>query len=92
MLRDKDFGDALGVIAPLAEKIITVTVDNPRTASAEETAAAARTGCKDVRVVDDWKEGLSRALELAREEERALVICGSLYLAADCRAQLNNID
>ena len=92
MLRDKDFGDALGVIAPLAEKIIAVTVDNPRTASAEETAAAARTGCKDVRAVDDWKEGLSRALELAREEERALVICGSLYLAADCRAQLNNID
>lgn len=89
MLRDKDFSDALSAVAPLAEKIITVAVDNPRTTSAQETAAAARTGCEDVRAVDNWREGLSQALELAQNEERALVICGSLYLAADCRAWLH---
>ena len=89
MLRDKAFSDALSAVAPLAEKIITVAVDNPRTTSAQETAAAARTGCEDVRAVDNWREGLSQALELAQNEERALVICGSLYLAAHCRAWLH---
>lgn len=89
MLRDKDFADALGVIAPLAEKMVTVTVDNPRTSSAEETAQAARNGgCSDVHLVSDWKDGLQTAIRLAEDEERALIICGSLYLAADCRAQL----
>ena len=93
MLRDKDFADALGVIAPLAEKMVTVTVDNPRTSSAEETAQAARNGgCRYVQPVSsDWKNGLTWAMRLAEDEERALIICGSLYLAADCRAQLQRM-
>lgn len=93
MLRDKDFADALGVIAPLAEKMVTVTVDNPRTASAEETAEAAQKGgCGNVQPVSDWKEGLQTAIRLAEDEERTLIICGSLYLAADCHAQLQQLN
>ncbi len=90
MMRDKDFADALAVIAPVCERIFAVTVDYPRTADAQEIADAASHWCADVRVYPDWQEGLRAAVESAEEEGNLLLCCGSLFLAADARGYLMN--
>ena len=88
MMRDKDFSDALACILPEVEKAVAVRVNYPRTASAEEIADVIRSNGKETEVFDDWIEGLSYALRTAEKENRLLLICGSLYLASDARAEL----
>lgn len=85
MMRDKDFADALAVIAPVCDRMVTVTVDYPRTAQAEEIAAAAAPYCDDITPFADWKEGLDYGMKKAGEEDGLMICCGSLFLAADTR-------
>lgn len=85
MMRDKDFADALAVLAPVCDRMVTVTVDYPRTAQADEIAAAAAPYCDDITPFADWKDGLSYALAQAKAEDGLLLCCGSLFLAADTR-------
>ena len=88
MMRDKDFSDALAQILPEVSRVYTVTVDNPRSASDHETAEAVRKNGREAIEAGSWKDGLALALTAAEKENKPLLIGGSLFLAADARAEL----
>ena len=87
MMRDKDFADALALLAPLVSRVFTVTIDYPRTASAAETAAVL-SPMTPAEAYDDWLSGLRAAIAAAKSDGSLLLVCGSLYLAADVRREL----
>ena len=88
MMRDKDFSDALAQILPEVSRVYTVTVNNPRSASDHETAEAVRKNDREAIEAGNWKDGLALALTAAEKENKPLLIGGSLFLAADARAEL----
>lgn len=81
-MRDKDYQQALELLAGRARRLIVCTLNMPRAASAQELAeTAASLGCPVLQAADT-----AHALHLAREGlgmEEAIVICGSLYLAGE---------
>ncbi len=80
MLADKDYHSAVRLLAPLFEKIFTVTPDNPRALSAEKLAVciADRTEAESCGSV---REAINKAAALGKP----LIIFGSLYLAQEAR-------
>lgn len=88
MLADKDSAGSIKLLEGLFEEVITVTVDNPRTLTAQELAEKCRQHFPVVTAFDDNKKALDYALEKAEKEKIPLVICGSLYLAGELRPYL----
>lgn len=88
MLADKDSAGSIKLLEGLFEEVITVTVDNPRTLTAQELAEKCRQHFPSVTAFDDNKKALDYALKKAEEEKIPLVICGSLYLAGELRPYL----
>ncbi|MBE6734288.1 MAG: bifunctional folylpolyglutamate synthase/dihydrofolate synthase [Ruminococcaceae bacterium] len=85
MLRDKDIDTSLGYIGDLFSSVYTVTIDNPRTMSAEEYAEKCRGVFDCVKACTDAESAFSEALAEATEKDTFLCVCGSLYLAAQIR-------
>lgn len=85
MLRDKDIDTSLGYIGDLFSSAYTVTIDNPRTMSAEEYAEKCRGVFDCVKACTDAESAFSEALAEATEKDTFLCVCGSLYLAAQIR-------
>ena len=83
MLADKDYDRALGIVAPMCEHIITVTVPNPRTLTAQALKATAEKYCPSVVSARSYIGALRLAAE--RAKDNPVVICGSLYLASAIR-------
>lgn len=84
MLGDKAYEALLREIGPQCETIIAVDINSPRALSKEALCMAAQRYCSDCVPAEDYRT----ALRLAREAaggEGAVVICGSLYLAAEIR-------
>lgn len=88
MLADKDSAGSIKLLEGLFEEVITVTVDNPRTLTAQELAEKCRQHFPGVTAFDDNKKALDYALKKAEEKKIPLVICGSLYLAGELRPYL----
>lgn len=88
MLADKDSAGSIKLLEGLFEEVITVTVDNPRTLTAQELAEKCRQHFPFVTAFDDNKKALDYALKKAEKEKIPLVICGSLYLAGELRPYL----
>lgn len=88
MLADKDSAGSIKLLEGLFEEVITVTVDNPRTLTAQELAEKCRQHFPGVTAFDDNKKALDYALKKAEKEKIPLVICGSLYLAGELRPYL----
>ena len=84
MLRDKDSVTSLSYIKGLFSAIIALSPDNPRAMSAEEFAQEARAYFDMVIPMHNKEHAVKRAFELAGEDG-AVVVCGSLYLAAELR-------
>ena len=84
MMKDKDVDAVLKQIAPIFSKIYTVTVDNPRSKSAQELKLDTQKYCNDVVACDT----LEQALELAKNSKKEFCVCGSLYLCSDVRKLL----
>lgn len=84
MLRDKDSVTSLSYIKGLFSIIIALSPDNPRAMSAEEFAQEARAYFDMVIPMHNKEHAVKRAFELAGEDG-AVVVCGSLYLAAELR-------
>lgn len=79
-MKDKDLREVARILAPLAEKIITITVENnPRAQTAKELQAIFSLYNSNVYAANNYQEALSMI------ENEPTVICGSLYLAADMR-------
>ena len=81
VLRDKDYRQILGLIAPYAEKLICVTPDSPRALTGAELAAAAREMGLAAESCDTIEDGVARSAA----EPGPVVAFGSLYLAGRVR-------
>ena len=83
VLADKDYKDMLSDLAPCFAKIYTVTPNCPRALSAEELQKEARFHT-DAEAADSVAD-----VDYADENNLAgVVVCGSLYLAAEARPLL----
>ena len=81
MMRDKDANGVLKILSPYFEKIITVTVSNPRSFSAAELKAVAQNYCSDVVAAPD----VSSAAAMALCAGLPVCACGSFYFASEIR-------
>ncbi len=87
MLGDKDYESSLKEIIPRFSRIIAVSPNSPRAFSAKSMAkCAAEFAAEGVSVTpfDSLKKASEAALK-ASDENTAVVVCGSLYLASDIR-------
>ena len=88
VLADKDYKDMLSTLAPCFAKIYTVTPNCPRALSAEELQKEARFHT-DAEAADSVADAIRKAVDYADENNLAgVVVCGSLYLAAEARPLL----
>lgn len=87
MLRDKDYTHALAALVPCFDKILTLTPDSPRALPAEELAESARLLGGDAQAVVSPRDAIALAKKLAGADG-AVVVCGSLFLAASLRPML----
>jgi len=79
MLADKDVASSVPLLAPLFDRVITVTPSSPRAMSAEALAALFPSATP---------LSTEKAAELAAAHTGAAVVAGSLYLASDIRPKL----
>lgn len=84
MLADKDVKGALSLLAPLFDRLITVTPDNPRAMKAEELADLLASLGAVAEPVNSFETAYEKALSYT-EKTDAVVVFGSLYLASDMR-------
>ncbi|MEE0098168.1 MAG: folylpolyglutamate synthase/dihydrofolate synthase family protein [Gemmiger sp.] len=88
VLADKDYKEMLSDLAPCFAKVYTVTPNCPRALSAEDLQKEARFHM-DAEVADNVPDALRKAIDYADENNLAgVVVCGSLYLAAEARPWL----
>ncbi len=100
---DKDVGEVLSILAPLVTRGFAVKTNNPRSLSAEETAAKMREAGIDAVACPSLKEAIRRASPApgTRHQRRSrastsggaaqaplTLICGSLFLAGEALAEL----
>ena len=95
MLADKDVHAALSMLVPLFDYVAAVQPDNPRAMTAEALAKIVSEYGVPCEVCHDYpaayETALKRASELsAGEEQAAVVVFGSLYLASDMRRVILN--
>ena len=84
VMADKDYGDMMDKLLPLAHSFVTLTPDSPRALSAGDLAAflegkgAKATPCESV------EEGLRTILAQSAPED-VICACGSLYMVGELR-------
>lgn len=81
---DKDVGEVLSILEPVVKKGYAVRTNNPRSLSAEETAAKMRTAGIDAVVCPS----LRSAIQQSRQSNNQTIICGSLFLAGEALVEL----
>ncbi|PWL71495.1 MAG: bifunctional folylpolyglutamate synthase/dihydrofolate synthase [Clostridiales bacterium] len=84
MLAEKAVDTLLSEIGPLCTRMIAVDIDNPRALGRDALCTEASAYCADCRSASDYIEAIRLAAE-AVGEDGIVIICGSLYLAADIR-------
>lgn len=84
ILKDKQIDDMVEKLASLADKIITVDVDNYRSASGKQLADIFKKYNTNVEYISDPKKAYELSLSLANADDMVL-IAGSLYLIGDFR-------
>ena len=87
MMADKDCSSALNHLLPLFSKVIAVAPSNPRSMEAERFRDLVLQQGVDAQAAASPAEGVSEAVRQLKGYD-ALAVCGSLYLAADIRANL----
>ena len=81
---DKDVSEVLSILAPIVKKGYAVKTNNPRSLSAEETAAKMRAAGIDAVACPS----LSAAIEQSNIPNIRTLICGSLFLAGEALVEL----
>lgn len=90
MMADKDISGSAKLLAPLCDKILTVTVDNPRSMKAEGLKEIFERYNSDVTAFDNLGSALNKVIGKIGENEM-LLICGSLYLASEAENLKNKL-
>ena len=88
---DKDVDEVLSILRPIVKKGYAVRTNNPRSLSAEETAAKMRSAGIDAVASGSLGEAMrlaGRETEGGRRIERKTLICGSLFLAGEALVEL----
>lgn len=91
VLEGKQPEEMLRTLAPYFSELYCVTPDSPRALPAQTLADLARESChscKQIAACDDVAQAVKRARRRAEESGAGLVVCGSLYLAAQARKLL----
>lgn len=89
MMRDKDFHYSVERLAPMCERIYATQATNPRSLDAKSLAAELKPYCKKVKPEPSPQKAYFSAVKKAKTDDVVLV-CGSLYLASDIKAFLND--
>ena len=91
VLADKDYGDMVSILAPLAEKVFTITPPSPRALSAN--ALAAEFTAKGVKALpaNSIQQGVEQAYEYAKTQNMPLVMLGSLYMYGEVYKNFKNL-
>lgn len=84
MLAEKEAAALLGEIGPLCARLVAVDIDSPRALGRDALCTEASAYCADCRSAPDYAGAIRLAAE-AVGEDGVVIICGSLYLAADIR-------
>ena len=79
---DKDIGEVLSILAPLVKKGYAVKTNNPRSLSAEETAAKMREAGIEATACASFKDARRKT------GDGMALICGSLFLAGEALVEL----
>ena len=82
---DKDVGEVLSILVPLVKKGYAVQTNNPRSLTAEETAAKMRAAGMDAVACPS----LRAAIERSDIPNIRTLICGSLFLAGEALVALD---
>lgn len=85
VLADKDAGEMLDLLAPLAERALVLRPESPRAIEPEELCAQMSARGVPAAVCGTAEEGISAAVEAARPDG-AVCALGSLYLCGEVRA------
>lgn len=93
MLADKDIDSSLALLKGYLNTIYTVPINNPRALSSDALAEKCRNLFDDVTSFDNAEKAFDTAFEKAQQDDSAVIICGSLYLAGEIRPYIKaNID
>jgi dihydrofolate synthase / folylpolyglutamate synthase len=84
ILRDKQVEEMIGMITPLAQRVIAVTPNSGRAESAAELNEVIVQFNRNSEACDDYSEAYEKALGYAGMDDLVLV-CGSLYMIGDMR-------
>lgn len=85
MLADKDIDSSLALLKGYLNTIYTVPIDNPRALTSNRLAEKCRNLFDDVTSFDNAEKAFDTAFEKAQQDDSAVIICGSLYLAGEIR-------
>ena len=89
---DKDVSEVLSILAPIVKKGYAVRTNNPRSLSAEDTAAKMRAAGIDAIACDSIREAIDRASGISnlKHSNTQTLICGSLFLAGEALVELGD--
>ncbi len=83
VMADKDFGEMIKTVAPVADRVFTVKPDNPRSLDPEKAAALFREVGVPAEKCETVAEGVRRAGAAAKETKLPVLIMGTLYMYAE---------
>lgn len=89
MMADKDYSSYLSEVACHADVFIATKADVPRALAADELCEAAKAFCADRYSISEPAKAITAAHNIT-EENDALIVCGSFYLAGEIRDILLN--
>ncbi|MEG0894222.1 MAG: folylpolyglutamate synthase/dihydrofolate synthase family protein [Oscillospiraceae bacterium] len=91
MMADKDFETAVKEVGSRCSAVITVPVfNNPRAVDNTVLAECAKKYCANSFAINDYDKALQTALSLV-DENAAIIVCGSFYMASEIRKNILNI-
>lgn len=83
VLADKDYRDMVGILAPLASRVYTITPPSPRALASDRLAAVFEEYGAEAMAFDTVDSGVASAYAYAKTQNVPLVMLGSLYMYGD---------
>jgi dihydrofolate synthase/folylpolyglutamate synthase len=89
VLADKEYDTILSELGKFIDRFIAVTPNNPRALSALELCNHAKLICHNTSYCDTYTQAIDLSLKYT-PHSGAIIVCGSLYLAAEIRPLILN--